>query len=202
MPQPVDDKVPSFEEFKAPWEVNSDGEEIAEDEQEVDRSVLKKLLYNLRRDKTRAVQARQQVETERDEFKKKVTEKEREGESDVDALKREIAELKNQPKTDPAKDAENLRLRAALKAGLPEEHIKRLDPELTDFDDIVEDAKSLMASFGGGKGTSTDDDDEDTPRGRPRQARTSADPAGGRRVNEVSVDDLLANVPSSSGFRI
>jgi hypothetical protein len=204
VPAPADEKVPPFEEFKAPWEVDSDGNEIPEEDQEVDRGVLKKLLWNLRRDKARAVQARQAVETERDEFKEKVEEKAREGESEVDRLKRENEELKAKQKDAGKPDIKTLRLEAALEAGLPRAHIKRLDPDLTELDDLIEDAKALKASFGGSAGTETDDDDDDadTPRGRPSRTRTSGDPRGSRRSNEISIDDMLDKVPSSSGFRI
>lgn len=195
----TDEKVPSFEEFKAPWEVDSDGNEIPEDEQEVDRSVLKKLLWNLRRDKAKALTQKQQVEAERDQLKEKVAEKEREGESEVDRLKREKAELEQKLAKSPADDVEKTRLKAALEAGLPAKHVGRLNQSLTDFDELVEDAKELMASFGGGASTNTDDDDDtDTPRGRPTRQRTNGDPKGGRRTNEVSIDDLLEAVPSSS----
>lgn len=202
MPDTTDEKVPSFDEFKAPWELDSDGNEISEDEQEVDRSVLKKLLWNLRRDKAKAITAKQTVEAERDRLKTQIDEKQREGESEVDRLKRENAELKNQSKDGGKPDVKTLRLEAALEAGLPREHIKRLDPDLTDLDDLIEDAKKLKASFGGGAGTESDDDDADTPRGRPTRQRTSGDPRGGRRSNEVSIDELLAAVPpSSASFR-
>ncbi len=204
MPVPAEDRVPSFEEFTAPWEVDSDGNEIPEEEQEVDRGVLKKLLWNLKRDKARAVQARQAVESERDDLKDKVEEKARQGESEVDRLKRENEELKAKQRDAGKPDIKTLRLEAALEAGLPRAHIKRLDPDLTELDDLIEDAKALKASFGGGTGTETDgdEDDNDTPRGRPSRTRTSGDPRGSRRSNEVSVEDMLDKVPSSTGFRI
>lgn len=190
--------LPKFEDYKAPWEVNSDGSDVPEDEQEVDTVSLKKYLHNLLSDKDRLQGTIVTLTSERDEAQEKVKEIERKDESELDRIKRENAEL--QKKIDekpPGDDVEKLRLEAALEAGLPRKHIGRLNRDLTTLDELIEDANELKASFGGNSDTP---DDTETPRGRARQVRTSGDPKGGSSKKEVTVDDVLSAVPSGGGF--
>lgn len=46
--------IPKFEDFKAPWETDANGQPIAEDAQVVDKGVLKKWAWNLMNDKDKA----------------------------------------------------------------------------------------------------------------------------------------------------
>jgi hypothetical protein len=50
--------IPKFEEFKAPWELDANGQPLAEDAQVIDKGKLKKHLYNLLGDKDKAQTAR------------------------------------------------------------------------------------------------------------------------------------------------
>lgn len=194
-----DKKLPALEDWHAPWELDADKKVIEDEEaQVVDKGRLKKYLYGLLKDKEKLQSSVSTLTTERDEAREKIAEKEREGESEVDRLKRENAELKaNPPKVD---DVEVLRLKAALEVGLPAKHVARLNRDLKTFDELVEDAKELQASFGG-HSTTESEEEEETPRARPRRASTSADPAvRGGGGKELSVDEMLDRVPLAGSF--
>lgn len=196
MPAPKKTELPALEDWHAPWEVNDDGDVIPEDEQTVDTGKLRKYLHGLLKDKNRLQAKVETLTGERDDLKGKIDEQQREGESETDRLKRENAELQKKIDAGPEVDVEKLRLEAALEVGLPRKHVGRLNRDLTDLDDLIEDAKELQASFGGAGDTDNDGEkDKDTPRGRPRPVRTPGDPKGGRSDKEVSVEDVLSAVP-------
>jgi hypothetical protein len=46
--------IPKFEDFKAPWETDANGQPLAEEAQVVDKGVLKKWAWNLMNDKDKA----------------------------------------------------------------------------------------------------------------------------------------------------
>lgn len=66
--------LPKFEEFKAPWETDANGQAIAEDAQVVDKALLKKWAYNVLSDKEKAQIARDTARSENTTLKTKVTE--------------------------------------------------------------------------------------------------------------------------------
>lgn len=65
--------VPKFEDFKAPWETDAQGNPIAEADQVVDKSQLKKWAHALLTDKEKAQVARDTARSENTELKTKVT---------------------------------------------------------------------------------------------------------------------------------
>lgn len=65
--------VPKFEEFKAPWETDAQGNPIAADDQVIDKATLKKYLWNTLSDKEKAQVARDTARSENNELKTKVT---------------------------------------------------------------------------------------------------------------------------------
>lgn len=197
-----DKKLPALEDWHAPWELDADKKIIEDEEaQVVDKGRLKKYLYGLLKDKEKLQSSVSTLTTERDEAREKIAEKEREGESEVDRLKRENAELKaNPPKASIDDDPEVLRLKAALEVGLSAKHVGRLNRDLKTFDELVEDAKELQASFGG-HSTTEGEGEEETPRARPRRASTSVDPAqrsGGGK--EVTLEEMVDRVPLAGSF--
>src|SRR6476661_681601 len=109
--------VPKFDEFKAPWETE------AGDDAEIDKDKLKKYIHSLLVDKDKAQTARDKAVGERDEAKKALDEKSREGETEVDRLKRENEELRSKGSEE---SPEVLKLRVALRKGLTETQARRL----------------------------------------------------------------------------
>jgi hypothetical protein len=92
--------LPKFEEFKAPWEVDSAGNPIEADKQEIDPEKFKKHLWNLLSDKEKAQTARdaalQQVgtlTTERDTLKQAAEQKSQEGLTEIQKLQQSIEGL-------------------------------------------------------------------------------------------------------------
>jgi hypothetical protein len=78
------------------------------------------------------------VNSEAAALRKRLTEAEERG-KDTDEIKKKL----------PALEAENLRLRIAVKHGLPESLVKRLSG--TTEEEILQDAEELMEMFGGPK---------------------------------------------------
>lgn len=179
-----------YEDWTPPW-----------GEGEFDAERAKKLIYDLRVDneiqKERVAEVgteRDSIKTERDQLKNDIDSKAREGESEVDRLKRELADRDNKLVEAGKTSIETLKLRAALKAGLGEEHVNRLIGST--LEELEADAKTLKKSFGGtGK---PDSEEKETPRGRPRPRRNPIDPDPGD--DEMTVDQMIALAPSRSPF--
>lgn len=98
--------LPKFEEFKAPWELDSAGNPIEADKQEVDAEKLKKHLYNVLSDKEKAQTARdaalQQIgtlTTERDTLKQAAAAKADEGKTELQKLQESINALTKRAET-------------------------------------------------------------------------------------------------------
>lgn len=204
MPAPVDSKkLPPLDEWHAPWELDDDKNVIEnEDEQVIDKARLRRFIHGLLTDKIKLQTKVGELQTERDGLKEQVDAKQREGESEADRLKRELAEAKDKLAKAPEKDLEKLRLEAALEAGLTRDQIRRLDRDLTEYDDILEDARKLKSEFGGAGKPADEDDDEDTntPRARPRSPRSPGDPDRGSSRTGTSVQDVLDAVPAAGVF--
>lgn len=65
--------VPKFEDFKAPWETDANGQPVAEDAQVIDKDQLKKWAHALLSDKEKAQIARDTARSENATLKGKVT---------------------------------------------------------------------------------------------------------------------------------
>lgn len=180
--------LPSLEDWKAPWEVEGA-------DQGIDKDRLKRYLYDLQVDKDRLQGSNARLTTERDALKGQLDEKAREGESEADRLKRELAETQQKLEEAGKTSIETLKLRAALKAGLEEKHVNRLVG--TTLEELEADAKELKESFGGSGKTPVEE--KDTPRGRPRPTRNPADPDPSGE-DDLTVEQMLASAPSRHPF--
>jgi hypothetical protein len=176
--------LPKLEDYKAPWEVDSDGNDIPEDEQQVDTGKLKKFLHGLLSDKARLQTTVATVTGERDTLKTELETKTREGEGDEDKRKREHdAEVK---KAKDEGDLKALKLEVALDVdGITPAQAKRIASRLTGTtrEELEEDAKGLAEDFNigkkaaeGGDGEETEGETSVTPSSRPRVPRASGDP--------------------------
>lgn len=154
--------VPKLEEFKAPWETE------AGDDAEIDKPKLKKYIHSLLVDKDKAQTARDKAVGERDTLKKEAEDKSREGESEVDRLKRENEELRSKGSQE---SPETLKLRVAVRKHLTEVQAKRLIGETEE--ELEADADELVKSFGG---SGEAGEGEETPRRQPRRVNNGSDP--------------------------
>jgi hypothetical protein len=175
--------LPKFEDYKAPWETK-DGKDVPEEEQQIDQAQLKKYLYGLQSDKERAQTARDEVTKERDELKTKADEAAREGETELDRIKRENAELKAAADKVPAVSREALIYKVALEKGLSADQATRLRGDTEE--DLSADADVLLKSWGAsGK---EPEGEGDTPLVRtPRRTHNPGDPdPGGDEITDVA----------------
>lgn len=181
-----------LEDYKAPWEINkTTGEDIPEDEQEVDKAALKKYLFGLLGDKDRLQTTVATVTAERDTLKTQLDEKTREGEDDEQKRKREHDDAVKAAKAEG--DLAALRYEVALEVdGITPAQAKRLAKRLTGTtrDELEEDAKGLVEDFGIGKASEEpgEGDEAGPPAGRPRKLRASGDPKPNERDAAPATD--------------
>lgn len=171
--------LPKYEDWNAPWEVDSTGEPLPVEDQKLDPARLKKYLHNLLTDKERLQATVTTVTGERDTLRTQLDSKAREGEGDEERREREKAEAIAAAKGEGALQA--LKLEVALDVpGITPAQAKRIAARLTgkDRDELEADAKGLAEDFGIGKSQDSDDeDDEPTAARRPRRLSSSGDPA-------------------------
>jgi len=168
-------ELPKYEDWKAPWEVDADGNEIPAEEQQFDAAKARKLIFDRTVDKAR-VQNSLVETTERAE--------ELEGQIAGAANPEELTKVQEQlaqtiKERDDAKSgtaAETLRLRIALRKGLDEDWADRLRGGTEE--ELEADAEKLLKSFGG-TGKPAADDDNPNPRSTPRRTVTPGDPLTG-----------------------
>ena len=128
-------KLAAFEDWTPPW---------GEDDEKIDPAKVKKLVYNLLKDKETLQGKVTSTETERDELKAKVDEAEQKDLNEVEKLKRENEKLKNQaPKVD---DLELARLEIALDKGFTKAQAKRLVGK--NREELEADAEELVKDLG------------------------------------------------------
>ena len=178
------EKVPSLEDFKAPWETDAG-------ETEIDKVRLRKYIHSLTLDKARAQDARdeatEQVETvskERDEAKAAA---EKGGDPDL-AKELEAERAKTAKETDRANKAERSLVvtQVAASKGLTETQAKRLQGSTKE--ELEADADELLTSFGGaGNG-----DNESEGEGLTRTPRSLVTPNTGKgtKSNTPTADDI------------
>jgi len=123
--------MPKFEEWTPPWGTDDDQLDVAK---------VKKLIYDLKVDKEGLQDRNATLTTERDEavrerdgFKQQIDAKAREGESETDALKRQVTELQQ------AVEAAGLRYRFAGQAlgGKPADERLQGEDGVPDYDKIA-----------------------------------------------------------------
>lgn len=174
-------KLAKLEDWKAPWEVNSDGTDIPEEDQQIDTAKLKRYLHGLLSDKERLQTTVTTVTEERDEYKAKADEAARKGESDDAKAQREYDEALAAAKAEGSLDA--LKLDVALDIeGITPAQAKALAGRLSgkSREELEEDAKAIVQVFPIGKAAKAGDDEGDdeglAPPTRPVRPRASADP--------------------------
>lgn len=195
-------KLAKFEDWTPPW---------GKDDSDFDAEKAKKRIYDLLhdketlQDKVATVEAeRDTAKSERDAAKAAAESKAREGETEVDRLKRENGELQQKvekiEKAGQEPSIETLQLRVALRKGLDETQAKRLIGKTEA--ELEADADDLIKSFGF-EGAGDDEDDGKGGDGvvrRPRRLHNPADPDPSGRDKDITVEQMLAAVPRSNGF--
>jgi hypothetical protein len=197
--------LPKFEDWKAPWEVDSAGNPIEADKQEVDAEKLKKHLYNVLTDKEKAQTARdtalQQIgtlTTERDSLKQAVEAKADEGKTELQKLQESINAL-----TTRAEQAEHDKDRLAVLTQhkiKPEAHSLLTGKTLAEMTASAEQLVALglvekaATDNGGGDGAGAGQGNPlDTT---PRQRLNPGDP-NPSEGGEMSVDDFVKQAEST-----
>lgn len=185
--------LPKFEEFKAPWELDAAGLEIAEDDQKVDPKRIKRHLYNVLSDKERLQESVKILEADKAAVQKKLDEAARKDETETDALKRQVEELTKKAAAGEQQTVENLKLAVALDKGLTSIQAKRLVGATRE--ELEKDADDLVASFGGGG--QNPDASEDGPKRAPRKLHTHSTDPGDKNdpLGEYSPEKLAKLVP-------
>lgn len=168
---------PTFEDYKAPWEKDEDGE--------FDAEKAKKLLYNLDKDKyilkgksEKADEQTKEVQAALEVYKEAEAAAKREGETEVQRLSRENAELQEKLKAASSDTArENLLLKVRLEKGLTEKQVKRISGET--LEELLADADDYLADAGVVKSEDEEDEGEEeevTLRRKPVVKKTPGDP--------------------------
>lgn len=174
--------LPKLEDWNAPWETETG-------ENDIDKPKLKKYLHNLLGDKERLQETVTTVTAERDTLKNEADAASRQGETEVDRLKREKQELEDKLAQPPAESPEVLKLRVALKKGLTETQAKRLIGNSEE--ELEADADALVESFGA---NGKSGEEGEPPRRTPRRVSNAGDPKP-EEGKEVSVEDALSQIP-------
>lgn len=193
--------LPKLEDWKAPWEVDAEGADIAEDQQEIDKGRLKNYLHGLLSDKEKLVQRATAAESERDTLKAEKDKASREDETEVQRLQRELEETNAKLAEAAKRDVEALKLRVALRQeGMTPKKAEALAKRLTGTteDELDADAKALIEEFGLAQAPSGDGDEErGGPGGRPRpDLRNGGDPEGGKPAPKgKTFKDELDQIP-------
>lgn len=185
--------LPKIEDWKAPWEKN-EGDEIDAEKAKVFTYSLLQREEKALNEAASAKKALETVQAEKDALQKTIDDKAREGESESDRMKREIAELQKRldekPKGD---DIETIRLRVALDKGLTLSQAKRLVG--TTEEEILADVEELLKDLAPKNDKEKDDDDDDdTPvRRTPRRVSNPLDPDD--RAPKFDVDKAVDLIP-------
>lgn len=173
LPAKVDD-------WKAPWEVDSQGEDIAPDDQQLDGARLKKYLFGLLSDKQRLRTQVNELTEARTDLERQIAEAT--DPAKITELQSKITELQQQRDAATSGTAlENLKLQVALEKGLSAKQVKRLvgttREELeADADELIEESGgNQQANEGGGEGG---EGEEGTPAPRRRRQVNPGDTKG------------------------
>ncbi len=169
------DKLPRFEDWNAPWEVDGDGKKLDEPEA-IDPAKVKRLVYNLHADKARLAGELTTVTTERDARATALSAELRKSETADQTAAREQADLKAKvEKYEGSTAREVMKLRAAMSAGLTDVNdALRLVGDTEEA--LTEDAKALAKRFG--VVASSSDNGNGEQEQPPRQRPTGGKPNG------------------------
>ncbi len=169
------DKLPRYEDWLAPWEVDSEGRKLDEPEA-IDPVKVKKMVYNLHAAKAHMSGELTTVTAERDAKATALDAKLRESETAGQTAERERADLKAKvDKYEGSTAREVMKLRAAMSAGLTDVNdALRLVGDTEEA--LTEDAKALAKRFG--VATASNDQNSNEQEQPPRQRPTGGKPNG------------------------
>jgi hypothetical protein len=194
-------ELPKLDEWKAPWEVDDDGNDIADEDQEIDPAKLKKYLYNLQSDKLKLQTKVDEATTRAEELEEKVANaadpaKLTELQQEVARVRQERDDAAAKAQKDGEADLIALKYEVALDLGLTKVQARRLMG--TTKEELEQDAEELLASFGGGKNAQTGDDEDnggDTVRRGPRRVFQTGTDSNKKDVeDEIDPDKWAAEV--------
>lgn len=178
------------EDWKAPWELDDEGNELPEEERQLDPERLKKYLHGLLSDK-------QRLQTTVNESASKIEELERSISEAPDAaaltaLQAQLNEAKQAAeaaKKGPGLQA--LRFEIALERGLTKAQARRLVGETRE--ELEEDAEELVRDLGLRSQTKEEPGDDDGTRQTPRSSFTNpADPKPGSPTDKMPTPEEFA----------
>lgn len=177
MPKKTKIELPKYEDWKAPWEVDAEGNDIPAEEQQFDATKARKLIFDRTVDKMRVQNSLVETTERAEALETQVAEAKTPEE--LQALQETNARLvreRDEAKTGSA--LETTKLRVALRKGLNEAQLKRLVG--TTEEELLEDADEILSMFGS-KGEPPADDGNPTPnpRSTPRRSVTPGDPVTG-----------------------
>ena len=197
------DELGSIDSFNAPWET-------AAGEVDIDKSRLKKYIFNLLLDKAKAQDTRDETAEKVTELETKVTEADKAVKDAKDELAKgdstgKIGELTDKlaKAEDEAKKARTSldKLEVGLEAGLTPKQAARLQGDTRE--ELEADAKEVLETFGVKTKVEDDDDnededeDDDSLRSTPRNPlRNPADPAGDAKNGELDYDKIVDSFPT------
>lgn len=173
LPAKVDD-------WKAPWEVDKDGNDIPAEDQQLDGPRLKKYLHGLLSDKQRLRTQVNELTEARTDLEQQIADAT--DPKKIEDLQKKVDELKKERDAATSGSAlETIKLRIALRHGLTEKQASRLVG--TTEEELDADAEELVAEFGTKRSKKDDDEveveDEDgppEPRRAPRRITNAGDP--------------------------
>lgn len=164
--------LPKFEDWKAPWEVDSEGNDLPEESQNFDAAAARKRIYDLMSDKNRLQTSRDEVTTRVEELETQISEL---GDpADLKKLQDELEQTRQE--RDAAKgDIKALQFEVALEKGLTKRQALRLIGK--DREELEADAEALLEDLGVKSDQNDGRDPELDPRGKPRtRGHNPADP--------------------------
>lgn len=194
------DKVGSFENFRAPWETE------AGSDAEIDKPKLKRLIFNLKAGEAKALDTAddakadlEAAETERDEAKEQAANANpAEAQKTIDKLQKKVDDLTAE-RDGLVKDKELADLRAEV--------LKELDPKYAKYvkgetqEELEKSLEEVREDFGlPTPGEEGDEDEDDEPKVRTtpvrKGLRNGSDPENGKGSDEVDFDAVADDILS------
>jgi hypothetical protein len=202
--------LPKFEDYKAPWEVDTTGNAVAVEDQELDPAKLKKHLWNILSDKEKAQLARDTNATKVTELTTKVTELEAAkpaGDKPAEGAAAENEQIKQLMKlvedmAGKVKGAElhSTKLDIITTKGLDPKADISFFAKLETAEEIEAMADTLVERGLAKKAETPNDDEDNTPNtlgGKPPAPLNNGLPAGGAG-DKVDVNGFIAQYSSTN----
>ena len=197
------DKVGSFDNFRAPWETE------AGQDAEIDKAKLKRLIFNLKAGEAKALDAAasakaalEVAEKERDEAKEDAEKASpEEANKKIDRLQKKVDELTSE-RDKLVADKERADLRAEVLEGLEPKYAKYVTGETRE--ELEKSLEQVREDFGlSGEGDDDPADDDDSKiRTRPRRLSNPADRQSGKPGDEeIDFDKVADDIVGSGPFR-